>query len=114
LRGIWDKRRVIGVAEEDRRKIEAEIEQLFRAKWAPTEENLRQITQKSQAYDAEYALYTSVRKRLKFKSFDGKKPENEVDLDFSLMSYVRFLTTNASETATTIPQNSFFGFEPYV
>ncbi|MDR0590349.1 MAG: Amuc_1100 family pilus-like protein [Puniceicoccales bacterium] len=114
LDAIWGKRRGMGVVGEDCRKIEAEIGQLFRAKWAPTEENLHQITQKSKAYDADYALYTSAKKRLKFKFFDGKKPENEVDLYFSLMSYVQFLAANASETATAIPQNFFFCFEPYV
>ncbi|MDR1303231.1 MAG: Amuc_1100 family pilus-like protein [Puniceicoccales bacterium] len=114
LHGILGKRQVIDSATEDRRKIEAEIGQLFRAKWAPTEENLYQITQKSKAYDADYALCMSARKRLKCKFFDGKKPENEVDLYFSLMSYVQFLTANAGETATTIPPNFFFCFEPYV
>jgi hypothetical protein len=114
VKSIWGRKSAVAAVEEDSRKVAAEIEKLFRGKWPPTEENLRKISQKSRAYAIDYMLYASASKRLEFDFFDGQEPQNEVDLYFSLMSYVQFLTAQAAAAAVSIPKDFSFCFEPYV
>jgi hypothetical protein len=110
----WKKLIGIHSLKEANLQTEAAIKELLHDGEEPSEELLKKIAQQSRNYDIDYMLYTSVTKRFKFKFFEGKKPQNEVDLYFSLMSYVQFLTHEANEAAVTIPKDFAFCFEPYV
>jgi hypothetical protein len=111
---IWYTTNAIIFMDENNCKVAAEIEKLSRAQCRPTEENLAKLKQQAKNCDIDYMLYTSASKRLKFNFFNGQNPRNEVDLYFSLMSYVQFLTQQANKAAVSIPKNFTFCFEPYV
>jgi hypothetical protein len=94
-------------------KAEEEIQKLSQSNPFPLKENLLKIIQKSKDYDIDYKLYTSAHQQLDLDFLKAKKPKNEVDFYFLLMSYVNFLTKYAQESAVNIPGNTAFGFEPY-
>jgi hypothetical protein len=81
---------------------------------APTESELASIKRATAIYELRANAYMEEYKKYSSTVANGYVPKNEVDLYFSLMSFVKALQEKAEELDIRIPKDLCFSFEPYL